>query len=180
MTIEPQQVVAMMDAANVSVERMARHLDRPPSAIQSWRDGTGRAPQYLALTLEAIRRGLQPASVARMIRIDVAAAIGVPASSARYWRLTRQYPIAARFAVAAVDDAKKATSHDVKVLRNIRTGRYYQTHTGWRALPVLGKAMPTISREKVRSLLGAGLVSTTGRYLSLTPKGLDTAYAQTD
>lgn len=158
---------------SLKLDDFAAALGQTPDAIKAWTS----PPDYVRLTVIAIKNRKQPATEQRMMETDLVKVLGVQPATADRWQKTRQFPLSARYAIAATNRVKSSYIYkpDARVLRNIDMGRYYRRGS-WFALPVLGKPLPSIKHQTMTKLIDNGFVVMGKRRPLLTDKGKRIAY----
>lgn len=174
--IDPATFKALLRRSRVRRDHFANAIERESAVIGEWMNGKAPIPQYISLTIEGVERRLDPAPDDTMLGADLVHGLGIEKSVEHYWKTTRQFPTAARFAVAAwlshTVDAMKLSSYETQTLRKIgAAGRYYRTTGGWRA-----RGYPKLNRETPSRLVRLGLlreVWSPNHCIELTPIGRD-------
>lgn len=162
-----------MSLTNLSPEYVAAKINRSVDDILPWFDGSGTPPVYFELTLRAVKAGRRPATVKRMQDPNLSMLLGVPATQVDYWHKTLQYPVAARLAVATIDQEVDALSqHDLRLLGNvIRAEKYYRYTGGWRPK---NRGAPCIRKHTAANLIRLGYLQIHNlTELTVTQKGRD-------
>jgi hypothetical protein len=151
---------------------VAAKIHRTIDDILPWFDGSGTPPAYLPLTLRAIRAGHKPAKITRMNDPNLSVLLCVPSPIVAYWHRAQQYPMAARFAVAAIDQSvEKLTQHELRILgRVIVAKKLYRRTGGYRAA---ADGLRLVRKHTVANLIRLGFLQERDGELTATPKGHD-------
>jgi hypothetical protein len=181
--IDPATFKLLLRQSRVHPETLAAALQREASIIYAWMRGDGQIPQYISLTLDAVRARRDPADDDTMRNVDLVGILGIADQQRNFWIEANQFPAAARFAVAehqarSAGD-KPLSTQERRVLKNIyEAGRYFRARNGWRARPILGKNLPQMRPETPDRFRRLGLVRENhdnrgNKFIELTPLGKD-------
>lgn len=161
-----------MSLTNLSPEYVAAKINRSVDDILPWFDGSGTPPVYFELTLRAVKAGRRPATIKRMQDPNLSMLLGVPSPQVDYWHKTLQYPVAARLAVATIDQSvEKLTQHELRILgRVIVAKKLYRRTGGYRAA---ADGLRLVRKHTVANLIRLGFLQERDGELTATPKGHD-------
>lgn len=171
----------LLKQARLGWEDFAETIGREPEVVRAWLNDMDSIPPYIGLTVLGIRRKLTPCDDDEMLAADLATVLGINAEQARYWKGTLQFPQAARFALATTfNDQQRETplsASDRDILRRLHYSPHWRVRNGWRARPVMGKALPKMGLATPRRVIQLGLAEVIGSgpkpRLQLTPAGKD-------
>lgn len=167
----------------VSVGKLAEASGRTVSTVENWCDGTYDPPGYVELAIKAAALDLKPLTDAEMMATaNVAWKLGVSPSTFKFWRLTGQFPGAAKLAAAFTKYTPQTmTARDRELVgRVLKAGSYFYMRGTWRARPVLGKASIPMRHASPNQCIAKGLLEIQTingiRTLKATQKGKDLWY----
>lgn len=178
----PEDIRTIMHRHCVTVGQLAVATERSIETVENWRHGKYSAPVYIASTIEAVGKRLKPVSHDAMYAHRLTDVLGVPPETEWTWRYNGTFPVAARLAIALVEQGKardQLTPHERQIIRNVvSAGVYYRRAGGWRARPIMGKQPPDMKAATPSDLIRRGYLQHTSDRLTATEKGKNEAYGK--
>lgn len=183
MTITADDFLDALKTNRIKWFSFADKIGRDRQDVSDWMNARSACPPYIVLAVEAVARKLDPASVQTM-DVSNLDGLGVDHGHVKFWRMMRSYPLAARYAQAAIlaDQERKIplNAQDRFVLSRAIRGKYYRVTGGWRSRPVLGNKLPAMRHDTPQRLINIGYLRKRfdqfGQYLEVTAEGKDRYY----